>query len=451
MFLGNSEKKSRQGGLIGIDLDDRYAQISYWIPGAERPETFSQVMGREDTLIPALAALAGDKEAWLYGREAERALAAGEAASAGPLLTMALLGQSVELGGESREGVSLLAMFVGHYLSRLEGAVYAGKADMVMFTFERIEAGTVEMVSRLAALLSLAPEQVSCQSRGESFFYYNIHQPRELWLHTCILCDFGGQTLKTRLFAANFHTSPVTVTVREQDYREVSRGWLGTESQEEKERIGQRLSEAFSAAARKMCEGRIVDTIYLIGDGFEGNWYQDALQLLCAGRRVFRGSNLYSKGACYGARAKSSTAGMEHREFVYLGEDMLKVNLGLEAEKGGEAVCFSLLDAGMNWFDAKGECDFLLGEDRSFSLRLTPLQGKAVKEVIVTLDGVPERPPRTTRIHLSVSCPDARTVKLRMEDKGFGELFPASARVWEERLPLMPEQAGMGESRKEEP
>lgn len=37
---------------------------------------------------------------------------------------------------------------------------------------------------------------------------------------------------------------------------------------------------------------------------------------------------------------------------------------------------------------------------------------------------------RTTRIRLTVSLEDVDTVKLRMEDLGFGEMFPASIR-WE--------------------
>ena len=54
-----------------------------------------------------------------------------------------------------------------------------------------------------------------------------------------------------------------------------------------------------------------------------------------------------------------------------------------------------------------------LNEDHAFSLRITPLSGREVKEVTVTLDGVPERPVRTTRIRLTVSLEDVDTVKLR--------------------------------------
>ena len=39
----------------------------------------------------------------------------------------------------------------------------------------------------------------------------------------------------------------------------------------------------------------------------------------------------------------------------------------------------------------------------------------------VTLDGGSERPVRTTRIRLTVSLEDVDTVKLRMEDLGFGK------------------------------
>lgn len=147
--------------------------------------------------------------------------------------------------------------------------------------------------------------------------------------------------------------------------------------------------------------------------------------MLCRGRRVFQGNNLYSKGACYGARAKQQP-GENGQNYVYLGKDMLKANIGLEASFRGQDSYFALLDAGVNWYDARRECDFLLNEDHSFSLRITPLTGREVKEVAVTLDGVPERPARTTRIHLTVFLSDADTVQLKMEDMGFGEMFPAS-------------------------
>ena len=449
MFLGNSEKKGINGFILGMDLDDRYAQISCWLPGEQKPETLSAEAEGEEYMIPAVLCRRTDRDVWTYGREALQTAERGEGVLVDHLLSSALQGKKVEAGGEIFEATALLALFIKRSLSLLGGTSrgalrgYRGleKADFFMFTFEKVDRQVLEMVERVALLLSLSPERVSCQSRAESFFYYNINQPEELWRHLCMICDFGGRTLKTMLFEANHHTRPATVTVSEEEQASLTRHIPEGKEYEVKEPSGEmaeEMDEAFLALFQKLSAGKIIDTIYLIGDGFEGNWYQKTLSALCMNRRVFRGNNLYSKGACYGGGYKAAQKSRQKagQEYVYLGADMLKVNLGLDAVKRGEDIYFSLLDAGMNWFDARGECDFLLDQDHAFSLRLSPVSGRKARQIVVTLSGVPERPPGTTRIHLTVSCPDAETVKLRMEDKGFGDFFPSSGLAWEESFSL---------------
>ena len=449
MFLGNSEKKGINGFILGMDLDDRYAQISCWLPGEQKPETLSAEAEGEEYMIPAVLCRRTDRDVWTYGREALQTAERGEGVLVDNLLSSALQGKKVEAGGEIFEATALLALFIKRSLSLLGGTSrgalrgYRGleKADFFMFTFEKVDRQALEMVERVALLLSLSPERVSCQSRAESFFYYNINQPEELWRHLCMICDFGGRTLKTMLFEANHHTRPATVTVSEEEQASLTRHIPEGKEYEVKEPSGEmaeEMDEAFLALFQKLSAGKIIDTIYLIGDGFEGNWYQKTLSALCMNRRVFRGNNLYSKGACYGGGYKAAQKSRQKagQEYVYLGADMLKVNLGLDAVKRGEDIYFSLLDAGMNWFDARGECDFLLDQDHAFSLRLSPVSGRKARQIVVTLSGVPERPPGTTRIHLMVSCPDAETVKLRMEDKGFGDFFPSSGLAWEESFSL---------------
>lgn len=434
MFLGNGDRKSGTGAFIGYDISDRFAQISFWMPGADKPETLTQVMGEEQYMIPAVLCRRTDRDVWTYGREALKNAAAGDGILVENMLSKALAGESVEVDGESYEGAVLLSLFIKRSLSLLAGAVNPEKAGMFLFTLEKVDKQTVEVLSRVAALISLPPERVSCQSRAESFFYYNINQPEELWRHHVMVCDFSGRHMKLLMFEVNRHTRPVTVMIREDDYPQLPREAL-PEEEAEREAVKQRMDSVFAAILGKVCEGKIIDTVYLIGDGFEGDWYTRSLPILCRGRRVFLGNNLYSKGACYGARAKQQP-GENSSGYVYLGKDMLKANIGLEAAFRGEESYFALLDAGTNWYDAKRECDFLLNEDHAFSLRITPLSGREVKEVTVTLDGVPERPVRTTRIRLTVSLEDVDTVKLRMEDLGFGEMFPASHKIWEETFSL---------------
>ena len=449
MFLGNSEKKGINGFILGMDLDDRCAQITCWLPGEQKPETLPAETEGEEYMIPAVLCRRTDRDVWTYGREALQTAGKGEGVLVDHLLSRALQEEKVEAGGEIFEATALLALFIKRSLSLLGGTArgplrgYRGldRVDFFMFTFERVDSQALRMVERIALLLSLPPERVSCQSRAESFFYYNINQPEELWRHPCMICDFGGRTLKTMLFEANRHTRPVTVTVSEEEHASLTRNILEEREYDPQEPSGERAEEmdkAFLSLFQKLSAGKIIDTIYLIGDGFEGNWYQKTLSALCMNRRVFRGNNLYSKGACYGGRYKTAQKSRQKtgQEYIYLGADMLKVNLCLDAVKRGEDIYFSLLDAGMNWFDARGECDFLLDQDHAFSLHLSPVSGRKARQIVVTLSGVPERPPGTTRIHLTVSCPDAETVKLRMEDKGFGDFFPSSGLAWEESFSL---------------
>ena len=320
----------------------------------------------------------------------------------------------------------LLALFIKRSLSLLGGAMRPEKADFFMFNTGNGWTGRRWKWWNGSLSCSLFRRNGYPVRAGRRAFFSIISVSRR----SCggiraLICDFGGERLKTLLLEVNRHTRPATVTVAQEEHPELER-------QDDREGDGRSLSFHL----RSVSDGRIIDTVYLIGDGFAGEWYPKTLAVMCRNRRVFQGNNLYSKGACYGGKAKRPGGGVSGREYVYLGSDMLRVNVGLLTEKRGKETCLSLLDAGMNWFDARGECEFLLDADHTFTLRLTPVSGKKLREVVVTLSGVPERPPFATRIFLAASCPDAETVRLRMEDRGFGEFFPSSGLAWEESLPL---------------
>ena len=62
---------------------------------------------------------------------------------------------------------------------------------------------------------------------------------------------------------------------------------------------------------------KLVSSVFLVGEGFENNWYTQSLKVLCNGRRAFLGNNLFSKGACYTALKHH----MQYEDpFIYLDE-----------------------------------------------------------------------------------------------------------------------------------
>ena len=54
----------------------------------------------------------------------------------------------------------------------------------------------------------------------------------------------------------------------------------------------------------------------------------------------------------------------------------------------------------------------------------------------IALTGLPQRPARTTRIHLQIDMADLTTLRLNMEDLGFGEFFPATHQFWENTISI---------------
>ena len=122
------------------------------------------------------------------------------------------------------------------------------------------------------------------------------------------------------------------------------------------------------------------------------------------------------------------------RQYVFLGKEKLKANLGMRVLRQGEDSYFALLSGGMNWFDADRNWEFYLENGNSFSIIVTPLTGRESKEVEVILHELPERGERATRIGMSLSMESEKDVLLTLEDLGFGEIYPATHKIWQERF-----------------
>lgn len=429
MFLDRKEtgkKKNSDLAVIGYDLGKKEAQISYYLPGRDKPETISVMTGEEQFSIPAALCRRKDKDTWAYGKEAVECSRKGNGILLDHLLENALEAKSVKIDGMEYDSVTLLSIFIKRSLSLLSMMVTPDRIGAYMFSLDTTDKRSIEVLSRAAALLDFKDVPVWFQNRAESFYYYNMNQPQELMEHEVLVFDFTGENLKSLRFSTNRRTTPVAAFVEEESHPQVNKEGL---------LYPKEADRAFAKTVSELCGKRVVDTVYLIGDGFAEEWYQDALKVLCRNRRVFLGNNLYSKGACYAAKERL-TPGKISKEYVFLGNDMIKANVGMYTLNQGTEGYFPLLDAGGKWYEAGKSCDFLLEESNSFTLRLMPLNSREAKEVIVTLDGLPARPSRASRIHMEISMADAQTVRLTMEDMGFGEFFPATHKVWEETFPV---------------
>ena len=198
---------------------------------------------------------------------------------------------------------------------------------------------------------------------------------------------------------------------------------------EVKEQQRTELDLMFLHLAGECLEGKTVSSIYLLGDGFKEDWARESLKFLCKNRRVFQGNNLYSKGACYGIGERIKP-GKEWKEYVYLGADKLKSNIGMKALRLGEDSYYAIMDAGNNWYETSAEFDIILESGNTVEFVITPLTGENVSSRLITLEGLPERPQRTTRLNIQIEMSAVNQAVVTVTDMGFGEIFRSSGKAW---------------------
>ncbi len=416
--------------VVGYDLGDDYSQISYCISDGE-VETLSSVAGAENFNIPTVLCKREQVNQWFYGKEALRYAEEHQGILVKDLLSLAVDGEEVQIDGKTFDPVALLTLFVKRSLGMLSAIASPDKIDALMITCDELNHRVLEVLSRVVSGLKIKMNQVSFQSHTESFYNYMIHQPEELWFRQVLLCDYRCGRVKVYRMECNRRTTPIVAYIGSEEHPFLQCAPMpDTESlrREKAERLDREFLELMSG----ICSRCMVSSVYLIGEDFSEEWMKESLRFLCRGRRVFLGSNLYSKGACYGAleRLSASEVGKSH---VFLGNDKLKANIGMKVLRRGEESYYALLDAGVNWFEAERTIECYLQEGNEIELLITPLIGKSGKIARIVLENLPEG---ISRLQLHLYLKEENCLIAEIEDLGLGELRVGTGHIWQEEIDL---------------
>ena len=156
----------------------------------------------------------------------------------------------------------------------------------------------------------------------------------------------------------------------------------------------ERLTHQLEAIAGLTLHKKILTSLFFAGRGFDGSWSDSVLRGLCMGRRVFKGQNLYTKGACYAARAIQQ-GGLE--KYLFLTEDMVIFDISLKVYHDSEMTLLPLVTAGDLWktggttcsliMDDTTELEFVVSNPVSKSpIQVVTLEGQSGGKIIVRLE-----------------------------------------------------------------
>lgn len=411
--------------IVGYDLGDENSQISYCCEKEEEPRTLSVVTGEEIYNIPTVLCKRKNVNQWYFGKEAIAYASEEGVELIDQLVTKAIVGEDIEIENEVFSPIALLTLYIKRSLSFFAMEIGTEKIGALMITCRDLSPKMVEILETVAAGLNLKTKFITFQSYVESIYYYMLHQPEELWKQQVLFFDYCGKELFVYRMECNKHTTPIVTFIHKENI----------DTQNFLRAAHEKKDEELLKIVQNLCNSHQISTSYLLGEGFKEQKLQETILLLCRNKRLFQGNNLYSKGACFATKEKIR-ASENAQKYVFLGEEKLKSNIGMQVVKRGENSYFALLDAGLNWYEAKKECEFYLEDGSSFELKITPLDGEKVHYITIDLEQFPNRNGALTKLYMKLYMLDEVRLCVIVEDRGFGEFFPSGQFKWTQEIRL---------------
>ena len=264
----------------------------------------------------------------------------------------------------------------------------------------------------MAVRLGINSRQLTVIDRKESFYYFALNQDKSLWLHDVVMFMQEKESIFFYSLKRDLRTTPQVVSIDESisytlDKNDKDKSFLDI------------INESF--------KNQIISTVFLVGDTFAEGWMKQSVALLCKGRRVFMGNNLFTKGACYAAATRDKEA---EWPFVYMGENEMKFNLSLKVHDKGELSFYNLISAGSNWFESKGQCEVIISGSYEVDFWKQLPKSREAKIETLRLTDMPPSPDRATRIRITATPVSDDRIDIEIKDLGFGEIFMSSGKVW---------------------
>jgi hypothetical protein len=363
--------------MIGCDLNERYCQISLYSEEHQEPQTYENVTYP----IPELY---------------EKALQQ-----------------------ESNEAIRQLADFLGKTLGRF------GDVGQLVFTVAQINIDVVRMLKGVGQRIGIDKQNIYVQDYRESFCNYMLYQPKELWQYEAALfhCDRhevkAYMLRKLRTGYGKGRDTFITVDeVARAQMEELAAVYPVLNVDRAKDADAQ-----FKQFVQGVFDKKLVSSVFLIGEGFENNWYPQSLKVLCNGRRAFLGNNLYSKGACYAAYKR--IIGYED-SLIYLDETKMMDQICLKLRMQGKDKWYPIVPWGGRWYESDTQCEILLENADDIEVHIESLAGAEMRVERLSLEGLPKRKNYTLRLQVKVMMLNEKCCQISFKDMGFGEFFPAT-------------------------
>ena len=132
----------------------------------------------------------------------------------------------------------------------------------------------------------------------------------------------------------------------------------------------------------------VTTTVYLCGEGFDGNWFEQSTKALCLGRRVFMVKHLFACGAVYLCENEKHQSG----DAVVFAQNVTISQIGLVVHHHGRDMFCPLIMDGKPWKDSHGEIEIFVSGVNGLSFEVRNRSGIKKASIRMPLEGMKKDP-----------------------------------------------------------
>lgn len=414
------------GLLAGIDLTDEYVQICC-SHGKGEPVSVSVSSDPLKYRIPLVLCARYGLSEWAYGDEALQMLESETCVRVTDIFQLAQTGRTIRIFDRSYGAEQIFAKFFSRLFNTIRLKFSNGRITGVVITIKEHSELLERDIKAAIEGLGIPEERIRIITHPESFMYYTVSQNRDIWINDVGLFDFDADSFRFYKLSFGRKLSPMAVVAESGDFSErVNCKMLTDGSREE-------LILEFESIAEQVLGRQVISALYFTGSGFESNWADDILKKLCNGRRIFRGQNLYVKGAAYAAMLLFDGGS---GNYLFVGDHALKSSISVRVYKDGVFSEIPLASIGQDCDEAHAEFTVIMDHTNELDFIVRNVLKKDFVCAIMTLDTLVMRDDRSIRLNIKLHFPGRDTCVITAKDDGFGEIYPTNHKIWEQVLKI---------------
>lgn len=402
---------------VGIDLCDEY--IDAYDPEQKKLLTF-----------PAAICHGKWEDVWYIGEEAYRMALSGKGVLTDKLLSLLSKDGTSTIGEWIYNGADLISKLIEIVSLKLLNISSMSEISKLVISLRKVQRKELDAILCSSQKIGVARENIVVISHEEAFVHYMLSQDRELRFNMVGLFDLSGESLSFYRMKMIRGTPKVSAVADSTDVEETFS--IGITNNESGSLMGDRM---LLRTAQKFIAGDIYSSVLLTGEGFENtSWAKNFLQFICKKRRVIYEAGLFSVGAAVYAEELDNKT--ESYCIIYC-DTRTHQNITLDVSVNNQQAKLIMVPSGIPWYEVNTYAEVLprgqsfIDIDIDFIDKLKPK-----KTIRIELNDFPKRPDRCTRVAVEIKYQDISTLNIKINDLGFGDIFPSSFKSIEKTVSL---------------